>query len=101
MGTTMGALTLRSHIQCNYKDTNERKTMHGNCSHGVGLSMKASIASQTIYSVKMDIAPCGGARHNTFMQLSMKAHVVAAHPMSTCGVRTWKSQHSTWEFPHG
>ena len=89
--------------------------MHGNCSHGMGLGVKASIASQTLYSVKMGIAPCGSARHNTFMQLSMKAHVMVTQLMSktlimhriqrasvsTCSVSTWKSQHSTWKSPHG
>ena len=65
--------------------------MHGNCSHGVGLSMKAfgadthshshihvmmtQLVSQTLCSVsKLDshMAPHGELRHNTFMQLSME-----------------------------
>ena len=66
------------------------KKVHGNCSHGVGLSMKAfgadshshihvmmtQLVSQTLCSVsKLDshMAPHGDLRHNTFMQLSMKA----------------------------
>ena len=70
-----------------HKDTNKSKNVHGNCSHSVGLSMKAlvltylhshiyvmitQLASQTLHSVsKVDIAPHGEPRHNTFMQLSM------------------------------
>ena len=74
-----------------HKDTNKSKNVHGNCSHGVGLSMKAlvlthlhshihvmmtQLVSQTLCSVsKLDshMAPHGELRHNTFMQLSMKA----------------------------
>ena len=72
--------------------------------------MITQIASQTLRSVsKVDIAPHGGPKHNTFMQLSMKAHVLVTQLMSktlimhhiqrasvgTCSVSTWKSESNT------
>ena len=105
-----------------YKKTNKNKNVHRNCSQGVGLSMKTvvltQLANQTPCSVgKLDMAPHGKPRHNTFMQLSMKAYVMVTQLMSqtltmhcmlmqcasvsTCSVSTWKSQPSTWKSPHG
>ena len=66
--------------------------------------MITQLASQTLcYDSKVEIAPHWEPRYNTFMQLSMKAHVMVTQLMSQtltmhcmliqcAGVSTWESQ---------